>query len=336
MRPPKAAPRCANRLLAPDGGGNFYLMLKIVIPGGRGQVGHILQRFFRARGDTVVVLSRQGTGGAEAAWDGRTLGPWAEAFDGADVVINLAGRTVNCRYTEANLRQMMDSRVESTRIVGQAIAQAASPPRVWLQMSTATLYAHRHDAANDEETGVIGGSEADAPAYWRRSIEIAQRWEEAQAQAATPRTRQVAMRTAMVMSPDAGGVFSVLRRMTAWGLGGAIGGGRQFVSWIHHVDFCRAVAWAIAHENMEGPINFTSPHPLPQRAFMAELRRAMRAPIGLPAARWMAEVGAFALRTDTELLLKSRRVVPLRLLRAGFAFDYPSWPEAAANLLGRA
>ena len=280
-----------------------------------------------------MVLSRQARDRDTVAWDGRTLGPWAQEIDGADVVINLAGRTVNCRYTEANLQEMKTSRVASTEVVGQAIAQAASPPRLWLQMSTATLYAHRQDAPNDEETGIIGGNEPNVPAYWQRSVDIAQAWERALERAATPRTRKLAMRTAMVMSPDAGGVFDVLRKMARLGLGGAIGGGAQFVSWIHHQDLSRAIDWAMRHQDLEGPVNFTSPKPLPQRAFIAELRRAAGRRVGLPATRWMAEVGAFVLRTDTELLLKSRRVVPLRLLRAGFAFQYPSWPEAVAELL---
>src|SRR5262249_3897482 len=151
-----------------------------------------------------------GGDGHAIAWDGRTLGPWANEIDGADAVINLAGRNVNCRYSDANKRAMMSSRVDSTRAVGLAIARAARPPRVWLQMSTATIYAHRFDAANDEATGRIGGDEPDAPAAWRFSIEIARAWEGAQVEAATPATRKVAMRAAMVMSPDRGGIFDVL------------------------------------------------------------------------------------------------------------------------------
>lgn len=314
--------------------------MKVVIPGGSGQVGAILKRAFAARGDEVVVLSRRpgagpGAGPRVVDWDGRTLGPWAAAIDGADAVINLAGRSVDCRYTEANLRAMLTSRVDSTRVVGAAIAQAKRPPRVWLQMSTATIYAHRFDAANDEATGILGGDEPDAPAYWRRSVDIARAWEAALADAEVPATRRVALRTAMVMSPDRGGIFDVLLRLTRWGLGGPVGGGRQYVSWIHEVDLVRAVDLLIARDDLAGPVNLAAPHPLPQRDFMAALRRAWGAPIGLPATRWMAEIGAFFLRTDTELLLKSRRVVPGRLREAGFSFSYPRWEEAAAELVGR-
>jgi uncharacterized protein len=186
--------------------------VKIVIPGGSGQVGQLVARAFAADSDEVVVLSREAAvaTGRVVPWDGRTLGPWAAELEGADLVLNLAGRSVNCRYTAANLRAMMDSRVDSTRVIGEAIAQAARPPGVWLQMSTATIYAHRLDAPNDEATGVIGGHEPDVPDYWEYSVRIARGWERALADARTPATRKVALRTAMVMSPDRGGVFDVL------------------------------------------------------------------------------------------------------------------------------
>jgi uncharacterized protein (TIGR01777 family) len=310
--------------------------MKVVIPGGTGQIGALLSRAFLALGHEAVVLSRGGHSPARISnWDGRSKGDWFHEIDGADVVINLAGRTVNCRYTETNLQQMMDSRVESTRIVGQAIAEARNPPKVWLQMSTATIYAHRYDAANDEKTGLIGGQEPDAPAYWKRSIDIARAWENALSEAPTPKTRKVALRTAMVMSADKGGVFSVLRNMARLGLGGAIGGGRQYVSWIHADDFVGALHFLIERADIAGPVNICAPQPLPQREHMAALRRSLGMPIGLPATKWMAEVGAFVLRTDTELLLKSRRVVPGRLLEAGFSFRFPGWPEAARDLSGK-
>jgi uncharacterized protein (TIGR01777 family) len=310
--------------------------MKIVIPGGTGQVGRVLARTYRARGDDVVVLSRRATSDARfVRWDGATVGSWAEEMDGADIVVNLAGRNVNCRYTESNLRQMMSSRVDSTRAVGLAIEQAARPPRVWLQMSTATIYAHRLDAPNDESTGLIGGDEPDAPSDWRFSIEIAKAWEQAQKQANTPRTRKVALRSAMIMSPDREGIFDILLRLTRAGLGGPIAGGRQFVSFIHERDFCRAVDFLVERDDIDGPVNLAAPNPIPQREFMAALRAAWGTRVGLPAARWMAEIGAFFLRTDTELTFKSRRVVPARLLAAGFTFDFPEWPAAARDLVGR-
>ena len=310
--------------------------MKVVIPGGTGQVGALLSRALRTDGHDVVLVGRDARRGHRTVvWDGRTLGPWARELDGADAVINLAGRSVNCRYTDANRKEMMSSRVDSTRAVGLAIAEAARPPRVWLQMSTATIYAHRFDAANDEATGLVGGDEPDAPAAWRFSIDIAQAWERAQAQAATPATRKVALRAAMVMSPDRGGIFDVLLGLTRRGLGGTIAGGRQWMSWIHERDFARAVALLIERDDISGPVNLAAPGPLPQREFMAALRAAWGTRVGLPVTRWMAAIGAFFLRTDTELTFKSRRVVPGRLRDAGFTFEFPEWPAAAADLVAR-
>jgi len=299
--------------------------VRIVIPGGSGHIGAFLRRELTAAGHDVTVVSR--TEGVR--WDGRTLDP--SVADGADAVVNLAGRSVNCRYTTENLEQMMSSRVDSTRAVGEAIAAAKHPPRVWLQMSTATIYAHRLDAPNDEVTGIIGGAEPDVPRYWDYSVEIARRWEAEQGRVDTPATRKVALRTAIVMSPARGGAFDALRRMVKLGLGGPVAGGAQYVSWLHEEDFVRAVLFLLDGE-LSGPVNLATPNPLPQRDFMRVLRAACGMPVGLPATRWMAELGAWAIRSDTELLLKSRRVVPTRLLDAGFTFNHPTWPEAALDL----
>ncbi len=311
--------------------------MKIVLPGGSGQVGQLLARRFAGRGDEVVVLGRGAGGGAgrTVAWDGKTVGEWAAEIDGADVVVNLAGRSVNCRYTAKNRAEMMSSRVDSTRAVGEAIAAAARPPRVWLQMSTATIYAHRFDAANDEATGILGGGEPGAPASWDYSVEIAKSWEKTQAEARTPATRKVALRTTLVLGPDRGGIFDVLLGMVRRGLGGAVGGGAQYVSWIHDLDFARAVDFLIARDDVDGAVNVGSPKPLPQRQMMAELRKAWGTRVGLPATKWMAAIGAFVLRSETELLFKSRRVAPQRLVDAGFSFEFPDWPAAAADLVAR-
>ncbi|MFE6505211.1 TIGR01777 family oxidoreductase [Kitasatospora sp. NPDC057738] len=309
--------------------------MKVVIPGGSGALGALLDRSLTAAGHEVVVLSRRPAGPRQVGWDGRTLGTWAAEIDGADVVLNLAGSSINCRYTETNRQEMMDSRVRSTRVVGEAVAAARRPPASWLQMSTATVYAHRHDAPNDERDGLIGGSEPDAPPAWRHSIDVARAWERTQAEADTPHTRRVALRTAAVLGPERGGSLDALSWLARLGAGGPVAGGAQYVSWIHERDFARAVEFLIAREDLTGPVNLAAPNPLPQREFMRELRAAWGMPLALPATRWMAELGALALRSDTELLLKSRRVVPTRLLDAGFAFDHPSWPEAARNLVRR-
>ena len=307
--------------------------MRIVIPGGSGQVGTILARAFDGDGHDVVVLSRRLHRRAwrVVEWDGATLGPWAREVDGADVVINLTGRSVNCRYNAANRNEILQSRIASTRVVAEAIASAAQPPRVWLQASTATIYSHRYDGANDERWGVIGGDEANAPSTWRFSINVARAWEAAFDEAVTPSTRKVTMRSAMTMSPDAGGVFDTLVELVRRGLGGSAGNGRQYVSWIHYEDFLMAVRWLIK-EDINGVVNIASPHPLPNAEFMRLLREACSVPFGLPAANWMLEIGAALMRTETELILKSRRVAPARLLEHGFTFTFPTWREAAADL----
>lgn len=315
--------------------------MKWVLPGGTGQVGTVLGRALVARGDEVVVLTRRpgspSSGIRMVAWDGRTLGPWAAELDGADVVVGLAGRSVSCRYTDANLRRMMDSRVDSARVVGEALMKAERPPATWLQMSTATIYADAtgRPVAHDEATGEIGGDEPHVPLYWEYSVRIARHWEAALAEASLPDTRRVALRAAMVMSPDRGGVLDYLLWLARLGLGGPVAGGGQYVSWIHADDFVRAVLFLVDRPDLDGPVNLAAPEPLPQRELMATLRHGWGRRPGLPATRWMAELGALALRTDTELLLKSRRVVPGRLLDAGFAFQHPTWDSAAADLVAR-
>lgn len=292
--------------------------MKIVIPGGSGQVGRILARHFAGRGWEVTPL-------------GRDTATWASAIDGADLVINLAGRSVNCRYTAVHRREIMDSRTATTAAIGRAISQAARPPRLWLNASTATIYRHALDRPMDEATGDIG----DPAARWGFSIQVATRWEKTLFDCPTPQTRKVAMRSAITLSPDRGGIFDVLLGLVRHGLGGAAGSGNQYVSWVHEADFVRAVEFLIAREDLSGAINIASPNPLPNREFMRELRRAWGTSIGLPATGWMLAMGALFLRTETELILKSRRVIPSRLLDAGFAFEFPDWCTASRDLVGR-
>jgi len=312
--------------------------VKVLLPGGSGQVGTLLARALLADGHQPVVLSRSPAPAPWPVleWDARTLGPWTRELDGSDVVVNLAGRSVNCRYTPENRAAIMNSRVDSTRVIGEAIAEASSPPRVWLQSGTATIYAHRFDAANDEATGRIGGEEPDAPASWRFSIDVARAWEAEVDAADTLETRKVKLRSAMIMSPDSGGIFDTLLRLVRLRLGGRAGSGRQYVSWIHDADFVRALHWLIGREDLDGAVNIASPNPLPYADFMRTLRRAAGVRLGLPATTWMLEIGTFLMRTETELVLKSRRVVPGRLLDSGFEFRYPDWAGAARDLVTRA
>lgn len=309
---------------------------KLVLPGGSGLLGRMLARWFAQRAWDVVVLTRGRTTRDRDVrfvhWDGRTLGEWASEIDGATAVVNLAGRSVNCRYTRRNCELMMNSRVESTRVLGDAIAQCDRPPRVWLNSSTATIYRHSLDRPMDEATGEIGPTPEAKDAF---SVAIAQAWEKTFFDAATPNTRRVALRAAMVFGADADSVFGVLRNLTRRRLGGRMGTGQQFVSWIHERDFCRAVEWLIDRDDIAGPVNLAAPHPVANAEMMRLFRELCGVRIGLPATRWMLEIGAFFLRTETELILKSRRVIPGRLLDSGFRFEHERLETALAEIAAK-
>jgi uncharacterized protein (TIGR01777 family) len=312
--------------------------MKIVIPGGTGQVGTILARAFIRDGHDVTVISRSpATMGPwrVVTWDAVSMGDWAAELEGADAVINLSGRSVNCRCTAHNRNLIMDSRLNSTRVIGEAIARCNRPPRVWLQASTATIYAHRYDQPNDEASGVLDGSEPNAPDTWKFSVAVATSWERTINEVRLAHTRKVLLRTAIVFSPDRGGAFNILLRLVRLGLGGRSGDGLQYVSWIHEVDFVRAVYWLIEHELVDGPVNLAAPNPVPNEEFMRTLREAWGIRVGLPATKLMLEIGALLVRTETELLLKSRRVVPGILTKHGFVFQFPTWREAARDLCRR-
>jgi uncharacterized protein len=300
---------------------------KIVIPGGSGYLGRVLTDYLTKQSFQVVILARHsasGDGIRHVAWDGATLGAWANELEGAEAVINLAGRSVNCRYNARNRQQIYDSRLRPTAAIGAAIAQCARPPRIWINASSATIYRHALDRPMDEVTGEFGDG---------FSVDVCQQWERRLAESATPHTRKIALRTAMVFGPGKGGVFEAFHRLIKLGLGGTLGDGRQFVSWIHVADFARSVEWLIEHEALSGAINCSSPNPLPNAEFMRIFREVCHQPIGLPATRLMLEVGAFFLRTETELMLKSRRVVPHRLLESGFHFKYPEWRAALSAIV---
>ncbi len=311
--------------------------MRIVVPGGSGQIGTLLARHFHSCGHDVTILSRSSRSEPYRVvrWNGRDIGPWISEINNADVVINLSGRSVDCRYTAANRKEILRSRVDSTRVMGQAIASVERPPRLWINASTATIYRHSLDRPMDDLTGELGGSEPRVPSTWRFSIDVATQWERSFFDAVVPRTRKVAIRSAMTMSPDAGGIFDMLLRLVRLGLGGSLASGAQFVSWIHEIDFIHAIEFLIAREDLAGVVNLTSPNPMPQRDFMRILREEYGMPIGLPATRWMLEIGAFVIRTETELILKSRRVVPRRLTDAGFGFEFANWNTAAAELVAR-
>ncbi len=314
--------------------------LRIVLPGGSGQVGRMLAQFFQERGHHVTVLTR----GPYTApwqtvyWDGIQLGPWVDALEGADVCIHLSGRSVNCRYTARNRRELYDSRIGPTLLLHRAFATLANPPHLWMNASSATIYRHSPDRDMDEATGELGGNEwisprRRAPAKWNWTDQLVKDWEAAFFSAEMPRTRRIALRTSLVFGPEPGSIFAVFSRLVRTGLGGTQGNGRQYVSWIDESDFARALEFLIDHEEIDGPVNLAAPNPLPNREFMAALREAWEMPNGLPAPALLLVIGMFFLRTEPELVVKSRRVVPGRLLQFGFQFEFPSWPEAAEDLV---
>lgn len=302
----------------------------LLVAGGTGFLGRIVSRHFRSLGWRVIVLSRHEDAHShdedQLRWDGMNAGPWVEAVNEADVLLNLAGRSVNCRYNAKNRREIELSRTASTKTLAEAIAGARRPPRVWLNSSTATIYRHAEDRAQGDDDGEIGSG---------FSVNVAQAWEEAFFETPTPSTRKLALRTAMVMGPGSGGPFNVFYTLARFGLGGAMGNGRQRVTWLHDHDFCRAIEFLIEHNDLAGTVNLTAPDWPTNREFMATLRKVVGQPIGLPATKWMIELGAIFLRTESELPLKSRWVAPTRLQAAGFTHRFADWSTAAQDLVAR-
>ena len=299
-------------------------MKKLIIAGANGFMARYITRHFLALGWEVVGLARREEGLDKGCryvhWDGESLQAWAAEVDGADALINLVGRSVNCRYTTKNKAEMMNSRVESTKLLAEVVRQCAQPPEVWLNSSTATIYRHAEDRPQGDE-GEIGRG---------FSVEIAKAWERAFFEADTPAgVRKVALRTAMVMADEKGTVFDYLLSLAKCGLGGKVGSGQQMVSWIHAEDLCRSIEWLVNHPEIDGTVNLTAPDPLTNAELMRHFREAAGMPLGLPATRWMAEVGAFVLSTEAELVLKSRWVVPTRLQSHGFVFKHPEFNPAA-------
>jgi uncharacterized protein (TIGR01777 family) len=309
-------------------------MKRVLVFGGSGHMGAVLNRNLDPSRYHLTIVTRNPRTADEIAWDGKTLGDWTNALETTDAVINLAGRRVHCRYNKANLQEMMESRIQSAQVIGQAIARAKNPPAVWLQASTATIYAHTFGDANDELTGVLGGGEPGVPEVWNFSIQIAKNWEAELDAAEVPGTRKIALRTAIMMGIDKDSAFDIFSGLAGLGLSGKIGNGQQFVSWIHEVDLARSVEFLI-ESDISRPVNLASPNPVAQAEFAKDLRAAWGVQFGLSATPWMAAIGAWLLNGDTELVMKSRRVIPTRLTQAGFQFKYPTWSEAARDLAAR-
>jgi uncharacterized protein (TIGR01777 family) len=317
--------------------------LRIVIPGGSGQVGQMLARFFQELGHHVTVLTRgpYTASWQTVHWDGEHTGPWTETLEGADVCINLTGRSISCRHTEANRREIYQSRIGSTRLLHRVIASLADPPRLWMNASAATIYPRLLNESGvdlplDEGTEAAVSAHSFGAEPWaeRRGFmkRVVHDWETAFFGTATPRTRKIALRSAVTFSPTPGNVFAVLLNLVRLSLGGAQGSGRQFVPWIHEADYARAVEFLIGRDDLSGPFNLAAPNPLPNREFMAALREAAGFPNGLPTPALFIHIGAVLMGTEAELVLDSCRAIPGRLLDAGFEFQFPEWTEAAEDL----
>ena len=299
---------------------------KLILAGGTGFLGQAIVDRYSKKGTEIIVLTRGTTKVVNKVryvhWDGKTKGEWTKELDGADVLINLTGKSVDCRYNEKNKAEIISSRVNATKILGETINETAHPPKVWLNAASATIYRNAEDRAMDEFDGEVGEG---------FSVGVCQVWEKAFNEIQNPQTRKVIMRISMVMGKG-GGVLPVMTKLVKARLGGKMGNGKQFISWIHEEDFLDAMEHLIQHETSSGPYNFAAPNPLPNKEFMQLMRKQLNVGIGLPAAEWMLEVGAFFIGTETELILKSRRVVPTKLKNEGFVFKYPTVEQALKNL----
>lgn len=292
-------------------------MKKVVLAGGTGFVGQDFAQRFKKLGYEVLIISRQP---GHIAWEDSD--GIRQALEGAEMLINLAGKSVNCRYTNENRRIILESRTSTTRILGESILECDLPPELWINSSTATIYRHAEDRPMTEKEGEIGSG---------FSVDVAKAWEQAFFEFSLPSTRQIALRIAIVLGK--GGVMEPLTNLVRFGLGGSQGPGTQQFSWIHIEDLFRMVLYLQQHPELEGVFNASSPHPVTNRQLMESLRRHMGVRIGLPSPRWMLEVGARFIRTETELVLKSRWVIPERIEQEGFTFKYDTLDTALDEIL---
>ena len=304
-------------------------MKKLVIAGGSGFLGDALIHYFGNKFDEYIILTRSPhkntTNVKFILWDAKTLGDWSQYLENATCVINLCGKSVDCRYTDKNKALIFSSRLDSTAILGKAIAACKNPPLVWMNAASATYYRYSEDKVMTEIDGEVGEG---------FSVEVCKAWEKVFNEAQTPNTRKINLRISMVMGKNAG-VFPVLRKLTKRFLGGKMGSGNQYVSWIHETDFCRFVEWLIENKNAAGPYNVAAPNPIRNKDMMELYRKELRVPFGLPATAWMLEIGAFFIKTETELILKSRNVISDRAMKEGFEFKFKSMQECIKNLEAR-
>lgn len=292
-------------------------MKKVVIAGGTGFIGEYFQDQFKKLGYDIHIISRQKP---HIQWNDRT--DIVNALENAELLINLAGKSVNCRYNDANQKEIMQSRVETTTILGEAVASCVNPPKLWINSSTATIYRHAEDRPMTEESGEIGTG---------FSVDVATTWEDTFFSIAVPETRQIALRIAIVLGD--GGVMVPYRNLVKFGLGGHQGPGYQMFSWIHIEDLFQIVMFLKDRHDLQGVFNCSAPNPVTNRELMQTLRKLMNVRLGLPAPKWMLEMGSILIRTETELVLKSRWVLPERLQREGYEFTFPTLEQALSEIL---
>ena len=300
---------------------------KIVLAGGNGYLGNVLADYYKTLAEEVIILSRKSKiaeGNVRTlVWDGRTAGEWSQSLAGADLLINLCGKNVNCRYTAKNQEEIISSRVVPTRLLAEVIRSLVQPPKLWINITSATIYRHAEDRPQDEETGDIG---------YGFSIDVCKRWEEEFFAADTPATRKIALRMGIVFG-HADGAFPRLLNLVKCGLGGQQGDGKQYVSWVHEQDAARCTEWLIGQEGMSGVVNCTAPEPIQNAVMMRHIRHAYGIPVGLPSPAWLLGIGAFVIGTEVELILKSRWVLPKRLLDDGYQFVFPKAEHAIKDIL---
>jgi hypothetical protein len=300
---------------------------KIILAGGNGYLGAVLANYYKDLANQVIILARtpkdQDGNIKTIVWDGKTQGAWVKELPGADMLINLCGKNVNCRYTEKNKAAIISSRVLPTTILGEVVAELKNPPALWINVASATIYRHAEDHPQDEETGEIGNG---------FSIDVCRKWEETFFNTDTPKTRKIALRMSIVMGA-ANGAFPRLLNLVKFGLGGRQGDGQQYVSWVHEHDAASCTEWLLAHSGISGVVNCTAPIPIKNKTFMSYIRKACHIPFGLPTPEWLLKIGAIVIGTETELILKSRWVLPERLTNAGFVFQFPDAKTAIENII---
>jgi uncharacterized protein (TIGR01777 family) len=300
---------------------------RVVLAGSSGFLGRALATESLKRDYEVVVLTRtphkREDGVREAEWDGEHIGEWIRFLDGAEAVVNLAGRSVNCRHTPENLDALASSRVNSIRTLAAAFGHVKLPPRVWVQAGAAGFYGNTRDIICDEASPAGNDGLAGVCVQWERAFNSV----------SAPKTRRVLLRIGIVLGRD-GGALSVLGKLAKWFLGGAAGSGRQYVSWIHLADVNRMFIAAIERGDLAGTFNATAPNPVTNAEFMRELRRALHRPWSPPAPEWAVRLGSWLMQTDPSLALAGCRCAPKRFLESGFPFQFPELCAALQNIYG--